>query len=108
MVRLEVEAIDTVTSGLGIVARMHKGSKGAFQRRKVNGEEWLPASATYTGSAEWRSSRCAPRGQVGIFRLQEVQCRDIVGVCQGDRNRSIADLPANQDAIRAHQVDQTR
>ena len=51
LVRLEVEAIDTVSSGLGVVARMHKGSKGAFQRRKVNGEEWLPASATYTGSA---------------------------------------------------------
>ena len=51
LVRLEVEAIDTVSYGLGVVARMHKGSKGAFQRRKVNGEEWLPASATYTGSA---------------------------------------------------------
>ena len=51
LVRLEVEAIDTVSSGLGVLARMHKGSKGAFQRRKVNGEEWLPASATYTGSA---------------------------------------------------------
>jgi hypothetical protein len=51
LVRLEVEAIDTVSYGLGVLARMHKGSKGAFQRRKVNGEEWLPASATYTGSA---------------------------------------------------------
>lgn len=51
LVRLEVEAIDSVSSGLGLLARMHKGSKGAFQRRKVNGEEWLPASATYTGSA---------------------------------------------------------
>jgi hypothetical protein len=30
---------------------VHKGSKAAFERRKVNGEQWLPARATYTGSA---------------------------------------------------------
>ena len=51
LVRLEVESIDTVSAGFGLIARLHKGSKGAFQRRKVNGEDWLPASATYTGSA---------------------------------------------------------
>ncbi|HYU77504.1 MAG TPA: hypothetical protein VEK56_00880 [Vicinamibacterales bacterium] len=51
LVRLEIEAIDTVSIGLGLLARVHKGSHAAFQRRKVNGEVWLPASASYTGSA---------------------------------------------------------
>jgi hypothetical protein len=51
LVRLEVEALDNVSYGLGLFARIHKGSHGAFQRRKVNGEEWLPASASYTASA---------------------------------------------------------
>jgi len=51
VVRIEAEAIDTVSFGLGLLARVHKGSKAAFERRKVNGEQWLPASATYTGSA---------------------------------------------------------
>ncbi len=51
LVRLEVEALDNVSYGLGLLARVHKGSHGAFQRRKVNGEEWLPASVSYTGSA---------------------------------------------------------
>lgn len=51
LVRLEVEAIDTVSFGLGLLARVHKGSKASFQRRKVNDEEWLPARATYTASA---------------------------------------------------------
>jgi hypothetical protein len=51
LVRLEAEAIDTASFGLGLLARVHKGSKAAFERRKVNGEQWLPARATYTASA---------------------------------------------------------
>jgi hypothetical protein len=51
LVRLEVEALDTVSFGMGLLARVHKGSRGAFQRRKVNGEEWLPASMNFTASA---------------------------------------------------------
>ena len=51
LVRLEGEALDTVSFGLGLLARVHKGSRAMFERRKVNGEEWLPASATYTASA---------------------------------------------------------
>lgn len=51
LVRLEAEALDTVSFGLGLLARVHKGSRAAFERRKVNGEEWLPASASYTASA---------------------------------------------------------
>ena len=51
VVRVEAEAIETASFGLGLLARVHKGSKAAFERRKVNGEQWLPARATYTGSA---------------------------------------------------------
>lgn len=51
VVRLEAEAIETASFGLGLLARVHKGSKAAFERRKVNGEQWLPARATYTASA---------------------------------------------------------
>ena len=51
LVRLNVEAIDTVGFGLGLLARVHKGARMAFERRKVNGEVWLPATASYTFSA---------------------------------------------------------
>ena len=51
LVRLEVEAIDTVSFGFGVLARLHKGSQASFQRRKVNGDAWLPASASYKISA---------------------------------------------------------
>ncbi len=51
LMRLEVEAIDTVSFGFGLLARLHKGSRLSFNRRKVNGEVWLPATFSYTGSA---------------------------------------------------------
>lgn len=51
LVRLTVEAVDTVGIGLGLLARVHKGSRMAFERRKVNGEVWLPAAASYSFNA---------------------------------------------------------
>jgi hypothetical protein len=51
LVRLEAEAIDNLTWGLGVLARLHKGAKLSFLRRKINGEVWLPAVANYSGSA---------------------------------------------------------
>lgn len=51
LVKLEAEAIDTLSFGLGVLARLHKGAQLSFLRRKVNGEVWLPAVARYHGSA---------------------------------------------------------
>jgi hypothetical protein len=51
LVRLEAEAIDTVSFGLGVLARVHKGARFSFLRRKINDEVWLPAVARYSGSA---------------------------------------------------------
>jgi hypothetical protein len=51
LVRLRVEAIDTVGIGLGLLARVSKGARIAFERRKVNSEVWLPATASYSFNA---------------------------------------------------------
>ena len=51
LVRLTVEAVDTVGIGLGLLARVHKGARIAFERKKINGEVWLPATASYSFSA---------------------------------------------------------
>ena len=51
LVRLEADAIDNVGFGLGILARLHKGAELSFLRRKINDEVWLPAVASYSGSA---------------------------------------------------------
>ncbi len=47
VVRLEMEATEDITFGLGLLARMHKGSTMLFRRTLVNGEIWLPAEAHY-------------------------------------------------------------
>ena len=51
LVRVEIEAIDTLSFGLGLLARIHKGTVAAYERRRVNNEVWLPAKVTWTASA---------------------------------------------------------
>ena len=51
LVKLEAEAIDNLSFGLGVLAKLHKGARLSFLRRKVNGEVWLPAVVNYSGSA---------------------------------------------------------
>jgi hypothetical protein len=51
LVRVEIEAIDDLSFGLGLLARVHKGTVATFQRRTVNDEVWLPAEVTWTASA---------------------------------------------------------
>jgi hypothetical protein len=43
LVRAELESTDTISVGLGLLARIGKGTTAAFERQKVNGEAWLPA-----------------------------------------------------------------
>jgi|SRR5687768_6817354 len=50
LVRVEIEAIDNLSFGLGLLARVHKGTVATYQRRKVNGETWLPLQVTWTAS----------------------------------------------------------
>jgi len=50
LVRVEIEAIDTLSFGLGLLARIHAGTVASYERRKVNDEVWLPARVTWTGS----------------------------------------------------------
>jgi hypothetical protein len=51
LVRVEIEAIDELTFGLGLLARVHKGTVATYQRRQVNNEVWLPERVTWTASA---------------------------------------------------------
>jgi len=47
VVRTELEAVEDITFGLGLLARMHRGSTISFRRTLVNNEIWLPAEAQY-------------------------------------------------------------
>ena len=51
LVRLDAEAIDDLPFAWGLLARLHKGAKLSFERRKINDEVWLPALVRYEGRA---------------------------------------------------------
>ena len=50
LVRVEAEAIEDLSFGLGLLARVHKGTVASYERRKVNNEAWLPAKVSWTAS----------------------------------------------------------
>jgi hypothetical protein len=51
VVRVDAEAIETLSIGFGLLARLHKGASLSFLRTKVNDEVWLPSRVTFNGSA---------------------------------------------------------
>jgi hypothetical protein len=67
MVKLQADVIDTVSIGWGLLARLHEGSTLTFLRRKVNGEVWLPAFRSYTGSARVALIRTLRRSATSEF-----------------------------------------
>jgi len=67
LVRLDAEAIDTLTMGFGVLARLHKGSQLSFLRRRVNNEVWLPASVTFHGGARVALVRTLRRSGTSEF-----------------------------------------
>jgi hypothetical protein len=42
LAKLEAEIIDPISIGAGLLAKVQKGSKVIFERRKINNEIWLP------------------------------------------------------------------
>ncbi len=50
LAKVEIELIEPVSVALGAIARLHKGARLRFTRRKVNDEIWLPAESYFRGS----------------------------------------------------------
>jgi len=51
LVRVEIEAVDSLSIGMGLLAKIDKGTTASYERRKVNNEVWLPAKVTWTAGA---------------------------------------------------------
>jgi hypothetical protein len=51
LMRLEAEATRDVSIGLGLLGRVHQGSRFSFERRQVDNDTWLPVRSEYTASA---------------------------------------------------------
>ena len=49
VVRVEATAIDDITYGLGVVARLNKGAAVTLVRERVAGDTWLPTSIRLSG-----------------------------------------------------------
>jgi hypothetical protein len=82
LVRVEIEAIDNLSFGLGLLARVHKGTVAAYQRRKVNGDRWLPAEVTWTASARvllLRRLRLRGVSEFSNYRRYTVDTRTTIG-----------------------------
>ena len=47
VIKIEMEAVENVLLGWGILGRVHKGSRMVVERRRVNDEVWLPARLTF-------------------------------------------------------------
>jgi hypothetical protein len=50
VVRVEIDALDDLSIGWGLLARVHKGAHATYERRKINDEIWLPAEVTWSGA----------------------------------------------------------
>jgi hypothetical protein len=49
VVRVEATAVDDISYGLGVVARLNKGATVTLMRERVDGETWLPTSIRFSG-----------------------------------------------------------
>jgi len=50
LVRLKSEVLETTSVKFGFILRLLKGSRGVIERRKIDGETWLPTYSRFTGS----------------------------------------------------------
>ena len=73
LVKADLESVEDVTIGWGILGRLHKGAKVSFERTKVNDEVWLPARVHIAGTGRALIFRSFSLDCVdGMERLQEV------------------------------------
>ncbi len=76
LVRLDVELLDDISVGLGMLAQLKKGAQAGFRRCKINDEIWLPVEARFTGKARillLKGIRIDTCSQYSDFRKFEVQ-----------------------------------
>ena len=49
VIRAEATAIDDVSYGFGMIARLRKGATMSLTRERVDGDVWLPTSVRFSG-----------------------------------------------------------
>lgn len=90
LAKLDVEAIDDISIGLGLVGRVHKGSRFIFTRTKVNNEEWLPAEARFEASGRtllFRKFRIDTITQYSNYKKHNVDTSETFALPKDDDHR---------------------
>jgi hypothetical protein len=49
VIRVEATAVDTISFGLGLIARLNKGTTVSLTREPIDGQIWLPTSIRFAG-----------------------------------------------------------
>jgi hypothetical protein len=49
VVRIEATAIDDISIGMGLIARLNEGTKATLTREPIDGSVWLPTSIRFVG-----------------------------------------------------------
>jgi len=49
VIRIEAKAVDTISFGFGLIARLNKGSRVTLHREPIDGALWLPTSIRFAG-----------------------------------------------------------
>ncbi|MGH9317100.1 MAG: hypothetical protein ACRD1P_08340 [Thermoanaerobaculia bacterium] len=53
LARIDAELLESLPVGPGGIFRLQKGAHAFYERRKINGEVWLPADAHFAGAAKF-------------------------------------------------------
>ena len=82
LVRIDAELLEALGVGPAGVFRLQKGAHAFFERRRVNGEIWLPSSARFTGAAKvllFTLGRLDARSDYGDYRKFSVSTSTEIG-----------------------------
>lgn len=87
LVRIETRLVGNMGVGPARVARLQRGSSLYFERRKVNGEIWLPSEARFTGAAKVLlvfGARVELSSRYSDYRKFSVGTHEQIETVQGD------------------------
>jgi len=85
LMKVDLQFVDNVSFGLGVLARLRKGATAAFERRLVDGEQWLPARYSFFGSGRvmmFKSLRIDTDVQFSQYRRATVATNEAFSLSQ--------------------------
>lgn len=83
LVRIDMEALEDVSFGLGVVARLNKGSRAEFERSRLEDGTWLPVRSRYVAGGRVLLLKRIEFDQVSEYRNYKPQSVDRIPAIAG-------------------------